>query len=82
MTRKITLNLDLNENDLDALQAVLSRPAAVAKAIAPSDPREQVRIVDVLDEMAGGVAKALGHAMADVIDKHIATPAQECGRSM
>lgn len=82
MTRKITLNLDLNENDLDALQAVLSSPAAVAKAIAPSDPREQIRIVDVLAEMAGGVAKALGHAMADVIDKQIATPAQERGRSM
>nr|WP_298139187.1 hypothetical protein [uncultured Pseudomonas sp.] len=82
MTRKITLNLDLNENDLDALQAVLSSPAAVAKAIAPSDPREQIRIVDVLAEMAGGVAKALGHAMVDVIDKQIATPAQERGRSM
>ncbi|MDH0625931.1 hypothetical protein N5C38_25460 [Pseudomonas chengduensis] len=82
MTRKITLNLDLNENDLDALQAVLSSPAAVARAIAPSDPREQIRIVDVLAEMAGGVAKALGHAMADVIDKQIASPAQERGRSM
>jgi hypothetical protein len=82
MTRKITLNLDLNENDLDALQAVLSSPAAVARAIAPSDPREQIRIVDVLAEMAGGVAEALGHAMADVIDKQIASPAQERGRSM
>lgn len=82
MTRKITLNLDLNENDLDALQAVLSSPAAVAKAIAPSDPREQIRIVDVLAEMAGGVAKALGHAMADVIDQQVATREQGHGRSM
>ncbi|MDO9616225.1 MAG: hypothetical protein Q7J43_00920 [Pseudomonas sp.] len=82
MTRKITLNLDLNENDLDALQAVLSSPAAVAKVISPSDPREQIRIVDVLAEMAGGVSKALGHAMADVVDKQIATPAQDHGRSM
>ncbi|HBO1819676.1 hypothetical protein N5I19_04590 [Pseudomonas chengduensis] len=82
MTRKITLNLDLNENDLDALQAVLSRPAAVAKAIAPSDPREQVRIVDVLAEMAGGVAKALGHAMADVIDQQAAALDQGHDRSM
>jgi len=82
MTRKITLNLDLNENDLDALQAVLSSPAAVAKAIAPSDPREQIRIVDVLAEMAGGVAKALGHAMADVIDQQVATQEQGHGRSM
>lgn len=82
MTRKITLNLDLNENDLDALQAVLSRPAAVAKAIAPSDPREQVRIVDVLAEMAGEVAKALGHAMADVIDQQAAALDQGHGRSM
>lgn len=69
MTRRITLNLDLNENDLEALMAVLASPAAVAKAVAPSDPREQIRIVDVLAEMAGGVAEALGHAMADAIDK-------------
>lgn len=82
MTRKITLNLDLNENDLDALQALLSSPTAVAKVIAPGDPREQVRIIDVLAEMAGGIAKALGHAMADVIDKHIANPAQGRGRPM
>ncbi|WP_394234476.1 hypothetical protein [Pseudomonas anguilliseptica] len=82
MTRKITLNLDLNENDLDALQAVLSSPAAVAKAISPSDPREQIRIIDVLAEMAGGVAKALGHAMADVIDEQAATLEQGRGRSM
>lgn len=82
MTRKITLNLDLNENDLDALQAVLSSPATVAKAIAPSDPREQIRIVDVLAEMTGGVAKALCHAMADVIDEQAATLEQGHGRSM
>jgi hypothetical protein len=82
MTRKITLNLDLNENDLDALQALLSSPAAVAKAIAPSDPREQIRIIDVLAEMAGGVAKALGHVMADVIDQQAATLEQGHGRSM
>ena len=82
MTRKITLNLDLNENDLDALQALLSSPAAVAKAIAPSDPREQIRIIDVLAEMAGGVTKALGHAMADVIDQQAATLEQGHGRSM
>ncbi|WP_017245124.1 hypothetical protein [Stutzerimonas stutzeri] len=68
MTRKITLNLDLNENDLDALQVLLSSPAAVAKAIAPSDLREQIRIIDVLAEMASGVAEALGRAIADVID--------------
>jgi hypothetical protein len=82
MTRKITLNLDLNENDLDALQAVLSSPAAVAKAIAPSDPREQIRIVDVLAEMAGGVAEALAHAMADFIDTQTTTSEERRGRSM
>ncbi len=59
MTRRITLNLDLNENDLDALQAVLSNPASVAKAIAPSDPREQIRIVDVLAEMAEALPRRL-----------------------
>jgi tripartite-type tricarboxylate transporter receptor subunit TctC len=76
MTRRITLNLDLNENDLDALQVVLANPALVAKAAAPNDPREQIRIVDVLAEMAGGIAEALGRTMADVIDKQIATSAQ------
>ncbi|AYW42603.1 TPA: hypothetical protein ACKPYC_001429 [Pseudomonas aeruginosa] len=82
MTRRITLNLDLNENDLDALQLVLANPAVIAKAVAPNDPREQIRIVDVLAEMAGGIAEALGRAMADVIDKQIATPAQGRDRSM
>lgn len=79
MTRRITLNLDLNENDLDALQAVLSNPAAVAKAIAPRDPREQIRIVDVLAEMAGGVAKALAHVMANAIDKQIVSSEERWG---
>lgn len=59
MTRRIILNLDLNENDLDALQAVLANPRAVAVAVAPNDPWEHARIVDVLVEMAGSVADAM-----------------------
>ena len=59
MTRRITLNLDLNENDLDALQAVLAKPRAVAVAVAPTDPWEHARIVDVLVEMAGSIAVAM-----------------------
>lgn len=82
MTRRITLNLDLNENDLDALQVVLANPAIIAKAVAPNDPREQIRIVDVLAEIAGNMAESLGQEMADAIDKHIVVPAQDRGRSM
>lgn len=59
MTRRIALNLDLNENDLDALQAVLAKPKAVAVAVAPNDPWEHARIVDVLVEMAGSIADAM-----------------------
>ncbi|MCO7577808.1 MULTISPECIES: hypothetical protein [Pseudomonas chlororaphis group] len=60
MTRRITLNLDLNENDLDALQVVLANPELIAKAVAPNDPREQIRIVNVLVDMAGCMAEVLG----------------------
>jgi hypothetical protein len=74
MTRRITLSLDLNENDLDALQMVLANPAAIARSVAPNDPREQIRIVDVLAEIAGGVSEALAHPMANAIDKQIASP--------
>ncbi|WP_289931052.1 hypothetical protein [Pseudomonas aeruginosa] len=69
MTRRIILSLDLNENDLDALQMVLANPAAIARSVAANDPREQIRIVDVLAEMAGGVSEALAHPMANAIDK-------------
>lgn len=65
MTRLITLNLDLNENDFEALQAVLANPRAVAAAVAPNDPWEHARIVDVLVEMAGSVTAALDGKSSD-----------------
>ncbi|AKV06118.1 hypothetical protein B723_06790 [Pseudomonas fluorescens NCIMB 11764] len=80
MTRRITLNLDLNENDLDALQVVLANPAAIARSVAPNDPREQIRIVDVLAEIAGGVTEALAHAMANSIDKQVSSSEEGRGR--
>lgn len=53
MTVRISFVLDLNENDRDALRTLLNQPIAVAKASAPNDPREQVRIVDLLAELKG-----------------------------
>ncbi|WP_449106285.1 hypothetical protein [Pseudomonas mohnii] len=76
MTRRITLNLDLNENDLDALRFLLASPVLVAKAVAPDDVREQSRIVDLLAEIAAGVAEAMGQTMADAIEKQVEAPAQ------
>lgn len=63
MTKRLSFSLDLNANDLDALQTVLANPRAVATAVAPNDPWEHARIVDVLVEMAGTVAIALKPTM-------------------
>lgn len=51
MTTRTAFALDLNENDRDALRTLLDHPEAVAKAAAPSDPRQQSRIIDLLAEM-------------------------------
>ncbi|WP_312246351.1 hypothetical protein [Stutzerimonas nitrititolerans] len=59
MTRRLVLSLDLNENDLDALHALLDNPAVVAKAVASLDQREQVRIIDVLAQMACSLDEAI-----------------------
>lgn len=56
MTKRLSFSLDLNANDFDALQAVLANPEAAAAAVAPTDPWERARIVDVLIEMAESVA--------------------------
>ncbi|UZD94094.1 hypothetical protein LOY64_22720 [Pseudomonas corrugata] len=63
MTKRLSFSLDLNANDFDALQTVLANPRVVASAVAPNDPWEHARIVDVLVEMAGSVAAALKPAM-------------------
>lgn len=59
MTLRLVLNLDLNENDLDALHSLSNYPTAVAKAVAPLDHREQARIIDVLTEIAGCLVEAI-----------------------
>ncbi|EPJ5971192.1 TPA: hypothetical protein ACNIGT_005087 [Pseudomonas aeruginosa] len=51
MTMRLTLNLDLNANDLEALCSLVDHPKAVAAAAAPHDPRGQARIIDVLAEI-------------------------------
>ncbi|WP_104903910.1 hypothetical protein [Pseudomonas sp. LH1G9] len=63
MTKRLSFSLDLNANDFDALQAVLANPRAVAAAVAPNDPWERARIVDVLVEMAGSVAAVMEPAV-------------------
>lgn len=63
MTKRLSFSLDLNANDFDALQAVLANPRVVATAVAPNDPWEHARIVDVLLEMAGSVAVAMKPAV-------------------
>lgn len=59
MTKRLSFSLDLNTNDLNALQTVLANPRAVATPVAPKDPWEHARIVDVLSEMADCVAAAI-----------------------
>lgn len=65
MTVRTTFVLDLNENDRDALQALLDQPLAVAQAAAPRDPRVQARIIDLLaeitDQLTGGRGFAPEH---------------------
>lgn len=58
MTRHVILNLDLNENDFDALSLLLTKPHAVAQLLAPGDVRQQSRVIDVLTELRG----AMGHS--------------------
>ncbi len=55
MTRRVVLNLDLNENDFEALSLLLAQPQAVAQLVAPQNAREQARVIDVLCEMAGAI---------------------------
>ncbi len=56
MTVRTTFSLDLNANDLDALQTLVDHPKAVAAAATPHDPREQARIIDVLAEIKSQIA--------------------------
>lgn len=70
MTMRLTLNLDLNTNDLDALFTLVDRSEAAAAAAAPHDPREQSRIIDVLAEIKSQIAiqKKTSNAIPDTED--------------
>lgn len=59
LTRNFKISLDLNENDLEAIQTVLAKKTAVAKVVAPADCRLQARIVDVLDDISLELAQVL-----------------------
>lgn len=64
MTNRLIFSLDLNANDFDALQAVLKNPRVVATAVAPDDPWERARILDVLIEIEESMAAAVKPVMA------------------
>ncbi|WP_460371899.1 hypothetical protein ACOYXF_09990 [Pseudomonas sp. Tul1A2] len=57
MTRKVILELDLNENDFDALTQLIADPKSIALTIAPKDPRMQGRVIDLLVQIGDAVER-------------------------
>lgn len=55
MTRKMILELDLNENDFDALTRLIENPESVARTVAPDDPRVRSRVIDLLVQIGDAV---------------------------
>jgi len=55
MTRRLLIELELNANDLDALERLLEQPERLAESVAAQDPRERSRIVYVLRELASAI---------------------------
>jgi predicted transcriptional regulator len=55
MTRKLSIELELNANDLDALERLLEQPERLAESVAAQDPRERSRMVHVLRELASAI---------------------------
>jgi predicted transcriptional regulator len=52
MTRRLSIELELNANDLDALERLLEQPERLAESVAAKDTRERSRMVHVLRELA------------------------------
>ncbi|WP_339466775.1 hypothetical protein [Pseudomonas sp. EA_65y_Pfl2_P74] len=57
MTRRVILELDLNENDFDALTQLIADRQGVAQYISPSDPRVRSRVVDLLVQIGAAVER-------------------------
>lgn len=57
MTRRVILELDLNENDFDALTQLVADPQSVARTIAPDDPRVRTRVIDLLVQIGEAVER-------------------------
>ena len=57
MTRRVMLELDLNENDIDALIQLVADPQSVALSIAPTDPRMRSRVIDLLVQIGDAVER-------------------------
>ncbi|WP_397458760.1 hypothetical protein AB3464_01495 [Pseudomonas asplenii] len=55
MTRKLLIELELNENDFDALERLLQQPERLADSVAAQDPRERSRMVHVLEALASAI---------------------------
>jgi hypothetical protein len=57
MTRKVILELDLNENDFEALTRLIENPESVARTIAPDDARVRSRLIDLLVQIGDAVER-------------------------
>lgn len=57
MTRKVILELDLNENDFEALTRLIENPESVARTIAPDDARVRSRVIDLLVQIGDAVER-------------------------
>lgn len=55
MTYRLSIELDLNYNDLDALECLLEQPEKLAESVAAKDPHLRSRMIHVLMELATAV---------------------------
>ncbi|WDH32413.1 MULTISPECIES: hypothetical protein [Pseudomonas] len=55
MTRRLLIELELNSNDMEALERLLEQPERLADSVAAQDPRERSRMVYALKELASAI---------------------------
>ncbi|MCY1298999.1 hypothetical protein D9M68_550490 [compost metagenome] len=68
-TQRLRVELDLNLGEQEVLQRILAEPNKIAHALAPNDPREAARIVDVISELAAACAQSLFEGTKEVITR-------------
>ncbi|BAV75225.1 hypothetical protein TRE132_32460 [Pseudomonas chlororaphis subsp. aurantiaca] len=57
MTRRLVIELELNSNDMEALERLLEQPERLADSVAAQDPRERSRIIHALQELASAIRR-------------------------